>query len=594
MNAKENLSPTVRAETPVAGTEQKEIWGSDAIAAVLRTLDIPFLALNPGASYRGLHDSIVNYLGNTRPQMLLCLHEESAVAIAQGYAKASGRMMGAVVHSNVGLMHASMAIFNAWCDRMPMLVLGATGPWDAAKRRPWIDWIHTASDQAALVRDYTKWDNQPASVAAAYEAILRAAQIANTAPRGPTYINLDAGLQEAKIGALPPLPDAKRYRAPDPVLPAEHLVEAAAKLLAGAKHPAILAGRVSRSESCWKQRVALAEKLHARVFTDIKVGAAFPTDHPLHAAPPATFLSPDAAKLLREADVVLSLDWVDLAGALKAAWGADPVGAKVIQISPDAHVHRGWSMDYQGLSAVDVYMMCEPDIVVPLLLDAVMPRPGAVAAKPAPLPDAAPDVVSIRTLADALNVATKGMEVCVTRLPLGWNGAYRHFRHPLDYIGSEGGGGVGAGPGITVGAALALKDSGRLPVAIMGDGDFLMGTTALWTAAHYGIPCLILVANNRSFFNDELHQERVAKERSRPVENRWIGQRISGPDIDIAMMARAQGAEGIGPVAKASELKPAIEKGIQAARNGAVCVVDVRVAPGYDTNMGGSGASQRR
>jgi thiamine pyrophosphate-dependent acetolactate synthase large subunit-like protein len=594
MNAKENLSPTVRAEAPVAGPEQKEIWGSDAIAAVLRALDIPFLALNPGASYRGLHDSIVNYLGNTRPQMLLCLHEESAVAIAQGYAKVSGRMMGAVVHSNVGLMHASMAIFNAWCDRMPMLVLGATGPWDAAKRRPWIDWIHTASDQAALVRDYTKWDNQPASVPAAYEAILRAAQIANTAPRGPTYINLDAGLQEAKIGALPPLPDAKRYRAPDPVLPAGHLVEAAAKLLSSAKHPVILAGRVSRSESNWKERVALAEKLHARVFTDIKVGAAFPTDHPLHAAPPSTFLSPDAAKLLREADVVLSLDWVDLAGALKAAWGADPVGAKVIQISPDAHVHRGWSMDYQGLPAVDVYMMCEPDAVVPLLLDAVKSRPGAVAAKPASLPDAAPDVVSIRTLADALNAAAKGMEVCITRLPLGWNGAYRRFRHPLDYIGSEGGGGVGAGPGITVGAALALKDSGRLPVAIMGDGDFLMGATALWTAAHYGIPCLILVANNRSFFNDELHQERVAKERSRPVENRWIGQRISGPDIDIAMMARAQGAEGIGPVAKASELAPAIERGIQAARSGAVCVVDVRVAPGYDTNMGGSGASQKR
>ena len=594
MNAKENLSPNVRAEAPVAGPEQEEIWGSDAIAAVLRTLDIPFLALNPGASYRGLHDSIVNYLGNTRPQMLLCLHEESAVAIAQGYAKASDRMMGAVVHSNVGLMHASMAIFNAWCDRMPMLVLGATGPWDAAKRRPWIDWIHTASDQAALVRDYTKWDNQPASVPAAYEAILRAAQIANTAPRGPTYINLDAGLQEAKIGALPPLPDAKRYRAPDPVLPAGHLVEAAAKLLSGARHPVILAGRVSRRESNWKQRVALAEKLHARVFTDIKVGAAFPTDHPLHAAPPATFLSPDAAKLLREADVVLSLDWVDLAGALKAAWGADPVGAKVIQVSPDAHIHRGWSMDYQGLPAVDVYMMCEPDIAVPLLLDSVKPRPGAVAAKPAPLPDAAPDAVSIRTLAEALNAAAKDIEVCITRLPLGWNGAYRHFRHPLDYLGSEGGGGVGAGPGITVGAALALKDSGRLPVAIMGDGDFLMGATALWTAAHYGVPCLILVANNRSFFNDELHQERVAKERSRPVENRWIGQRISGPDIDIAMMARAQGAEGIGPVTKASELAPAIEKGIQAARNGAVCVVDVRVAPGYDTNMGGSGASQKR
>src|SRR5205814_2443587 len=258
MNAKENLSPTVRAEAPVAGLEQKEIWGSDAIAAVLRTLDIPFLALNPGASYRGLHDSIVNYLGNTRPQMLLCLHEESAVAIAQGYAKASDRMMGAVVHSNVGLMHASMAIFNAWCDRMPMLVLGATGPWDAARRRPWIDWIHTASDQGALVRDYTKWDNQPASVPAAYEALLRAVQMANTPPRGPTYINLDAALQEAKIGALPPLPDVSRFRPADPVQPEPAAIAKAAQLLSSAKNPAMLMGRVSRSEAAWKQRIALA------------------------------------------------------------------------------------------------------------------------------------------------------------------------------------------------------------------------------------------------------------------------------------------------------------------------------------------------
>jgi thiamine pyrophosphate-dependent acetolactate synthase large subunit-like protein len=594
MNAKDNLATNVLAESPVAGPVQKEVWGSDAVAAILRALEIPYLALNPGASYRGLHDSIVNYLGNTQPQMLLCLHEESAVAIAQGYAKVSDKMMGAVVHSNVGLMHASMAIFNAWCDRIPMLILGATGPWDAAKRRPWIDWIHTASDQGALVRDFTKWDNQPASVPAAYEAILRAAQIANTAPRGPTYVNLDAGLQEAKIGALPPLPDAKRHRAPDAVLPAAHLVEAAAKLLSAAKHPLILAGRVSRSEAGWKQRVALAEKLQARVFTDIKLGAAFPTDHPLHAAPPATFLLPDTVKLLREADVVLALDWVDLAGVLRQAWGAEPVGAKVIQVSPDAHVHRGWSMDYQSLPPVDVYMMCEPDAAVPLLLNAVKARPEAVALKPAPLPDSASDVVSIRTLADALNEATKGLDICLTRLPLGWNGAYRHFRHPLDYIGSEGGGGVGAGPGITVGAALALKGSGRLPVAIMGDGDFLMSNTALWTATHYGIPCLILIANNRSFFNDELHQERVAKERSRPVENRWIGQRISGPDIDLAMMARAQGAEGIGPVTKVAELRSAIEKGIRAAQGGAVCVIDVRVAPGYDTNVSGSGASQKR
>jgi len=259
------------------------------------------------------------------------------------------------------------------------------------------------------------------------------------------------------------------------------------------------------------------------VLTDSKVGAAFPTDHRLHAGSPGNFLSPAAGQTLREADVVLSLDWVDLAGTLKQAMGAAPVGAKVVQVSVDAHLHRGWSMDHQALAPVDLYLQCEPDAAVPLLLERSRsgPRPHRRRATSCRMPRRTP--VSIRALAEALNAATGGMDVCITHLPLGWNGAYRHFRHPLDYIGSEGGGGIGAGPGITVGAALALKGSGRLPVAILGDGDFLMGVTALWTAAHYGIPCLVLVANNRSFFNDEVHQERVAKERSR----RW---RTSGSD----------------------------------------------------------------
>ena len=577
-------------DIPVAVPQQDSVWGSDAIAAMLRALDIPYLALNPGASYRGLHDSIVNYLGNEQPQMLLCLHEEAAVAIAHGYARASGRLMGVVLHSNVGLMHGAMAIFNAWCDRVPMLILGATGPWDAARRRPWIDWIHTASDQGALVRDYTKWDNQPASVPAAYEALLRAVQMADTAPRGPTYINLDAALQEAKVGPLPPLPDVSRFGPAPSVSPSPETVKAAADLLSSAKAPAILMGRVSRSEAAWRARVALAEKLQAKVFTDIKTAAAFPTDHPLHAAPPATF--PDG-RLLRDADVIVSLDWVDLAGTLKAAWGEAPVGAKVIRVSCDAHLHRGWSMDYQGLPPADVYLMCEPDVAVPLLADAVRARPAV--ASPSREADAGRDeAVSIRALARAFNELTADMDICIAKLPLGWNGAYRHFRHPLDYLGADGGGGVGAGPGLTVGAALALKGSGRMVVGIVGDGDFLMGNTALWTAAHYKLPCLILVANNRSFYNDELHQERVAKERGRPVENKWIGQRIDEPDIDLAMMAKSQGAAGIGPVKQLDELRPAIEEAIRKVKGGAVCVVDVRVVPGYDSNMSGAPASARR
>src|SRR6202165_3481818 len=234
---KKDLSGLVAPETPVASPGSKGAWGSDAIAALLRALDLPYVALNPGASFRGLHDSLVNHLGNQKPQMLLCLHEESAVAIAHGYAKVTGRPMGAIVHSNVGLMHATMAIFNAWCDRVPVFVLGATGPVDAAKRRPWIDWIHTAADQGAIVRNYTKWDDQPASPAAAREALLRAGWIANTAPRGPTYINLDEKRREPKRPEPVAPIDGKRFMPPVASAAPADQVKAAAALLRSAKLP---------------------------------------------------------------------------------------------------------------------------------------------------------------------------------------------------------------------------------------------------------------------------------------------------------------------------------------------------------------------
>src|SRR3990172_1540704 len=252
-------------------------------------------------------------------------------------------------------------------------------------------------------------------------------------------------------------------------------------------------------------------------------------------------------------------------------------------------------MDYQALPPSDVYLMCEPDAAGPLRRGAAWAG-AAAAARDAPLPATGPvdDVVSIRALAELFNEAATGLDVCVTKTPLGWNGAYRHFRHPLDFLGQDGGGGVGAGPGLTEGAALALKGTGRLPVGILGDGDYLMGVTALWTAVHYRVPCLFIVCNNRSFYNDEMHQERVAKERSRPPENKWIGQRMADPEIDLAMMARAQGAEGIGPVTRVPELKSAIERGIECVQAGGVAVIDARVLPGYDAPMGGASASQKR
>jgi thiamine pyrophosphate-dependent acetolactate synthase large subunit-like protein len=579
--------PSIRAlERPanLTGTNAPG-FGSDVVADTLRALEIPYIALNPGASYRGLHDSIVNFLGNETPQMLLCLHEESAIAIAHGYAKVTGKAMAAAVHSNVGLFHATMGIFNAWCDRMPIVVLGATGPVDAAKRRPWIDWIHTARDQGAIVRDYTKWDDQPASPAAARESLIRATWMANTAPMGPVYVNLDAEMQESKLAEpLAPI-DIARYMPPASPGASAELIKEAAALLKAAKHPVMLVGRVSRSVDGWNDRVALAEAINAKVITDLKIGCGFPTDHPQHAGAPASnALVPEAIEALKAADLILGLDCVDLNGILRGSFGFDVPKTKIIHVSADFHVHRGWSMDYEALPPVDLLLPTTPDEAVPLLLAALG---GAKAKKPAAVKPKAEKYqpsdgpLRVDDLSRALKSAVGERPVTLTHLPLSWNGATWPFHHPLDYIGSEGGGGVGGGPGNSVGAALALKGSGRLPIAICGDGDYCMGVTAIWTAVHYRIPLLVIVCNNRSFFNDELHQERVARIRNRPPENRWIGQRISDPDIDCSALGRAQGAVGFDPVTKPRDLVATFEKAIAAVEDGGVAVVDVRVEPGY-------------
>jgi thiamine pyrophosphate-dependent acetolactate synthase large subunit-like protein len=240
-------------------------------------------------------------------------------------------------------------------------------------------------------------------------------------------------------------------------------------------------------------------------------------------------------------------------------------------------------MDHQGLPAVDLFIAADPDATVAALLDAIGPRARPASPGPRARPTARPPAgpMAIADLASVLRHAVGERDVCLTHVSLSWQGDYWDFRHPLDYIGSDGGAGMGAGPGISVGAALALRGSGRLPIAICGDGDFMMGCTAIWTAAHYRIPLLIVVANNRSFYNDEVHQERMAIARNRPVENKWIGQRITDPDIDIAQIARAQGAHGFGPADSAAQLEAALGEAIAAVDRGGVAVVDARVIPSY-------------
>ena len=429
--------------------------------------------------------------------MLLCLHEEAAVAIAHGYAKVTGQAMAAAVHSNVGLFHATMAIFNAWCDRMPILMLGATGPVDAVKRRPWIDWIHTARDQGAIVRNFTKWDDQPASPAAARESVLRACWIANTAPQGPIYINLDAELQEAQA-ARAAAADRRRAASCPPVATGVRRptwCAQAADMLQGAK----------RAADPGRPRVAQRGRLEAahrssprrstrRVATNLKIGAAFPTDHPLHVAPPATFASDELiAARASDADVILSLDWVDLGGTFKAhrrrrrpprssrsrstrtcttagAWTTRACRRSTCSspADPDAD-RRGAARGGRPGQAEEAGASCRR-----------LPAAGQEGRRAA---------LGVEELAPWRCARAVGdRDVTLTHVSLSWHGEFWPFRHPLDYVGSDGGGGVGGGPGISVGAALALKGTGRLPIAVCGDGDFLMGSTAVWTAVHYRIP----------------------------------------------------------------------------------------------------------
>jgi thiamine pyrophosphate-dependent acetolactate synthase large subunit-like protein len=578
-------------DRPEGKPDEKIGWGSDVAAEMLRRFGFPYVSLNPGASYRGLHDSIVNYLGNETPSMVLCLHEDHAVAIAHGYAKATGEPMACILHSNVGLMHGMMSLYNAWCDRVPMFVLGATGPVDSAQRRPWIDWIHTSTDQAGLIRDFIKWDNQPTSPAALVEAMCRANIVTRSQPTAPVYICLDAGLQEASLDTVPDFPDMSRFLPPAPPrAPAESVTRAAA-LLADAQRPVILLGRSDVSIEAWNARVALAERLGACVLTDLKNRAAFPTDHPAHVVSPFNQMPAAAREVLAEADVILALEWLDLGNALSATKNSAAVNARVISTTLDPALHNGAHMNYMRLSPIDVSIAAASDSLVGDLLAALGPgrRDPWRAAKPAK-PRGDEGRITVATIATKLRAAFDDPDaVSLAGLCRSWPCEIWPFRHPQAYLGKDGGGGIGSGPGISVGAALALHTRGKQTVAVLGDGDFCMGASAIWSAVRSRIPLLVLINNNRSYFNDELHQETVARRRNRPAGNRWIGQRLADPEIDIAKLAEAQGAVGIGPIKTVADLEAAIAKGVGILKSGGVCVIDVHVDPGEERSAATTG-----
>ncbi len=584
--------------TPAGGAAE---WGSDVIAAMLRQLGVEYVALNPGASFRGLHDSLVNHLGNERPEIVLCNHEEVAVAIAHGYAKLRGHAMAVALHSNVGLMHASMGIFCAWADRQPVLALGGTGPMDASKRRPWIDWVHTSNAQGELVRDYVKWDHQPGGVTAIPEAMLRAWQVIHQEPRGPAYLSFDVSQQEERLTSAPPLPDLARYPHAAPLSPDPDAVRRAAALLVGAMHPVILPGRVPPTQQAWDELRELAELLGAAVLADWKSPISFASTHDLQQNAETNFVDEDSAPILGEADVLLSLDRIDPAGTMRA--GRVSPTAQLIHVSPEVFAVRSWSADHQELppAAIPITASVAPTMSALIAqVRAALSRDGSAVGRIADRTDALRarhQQIAARweaarkeawdrsplPLARVLGelraaLGPRARDGIIARGTLGWPRAGWAFDRPAAYLGGDGGGGIGSGPGMAVGTALAARGSARPVIAVLGDGDLLMAPTALWTAAHHAIPLLVVVANNQTYLNDEEHQERIALQRGRPVANRWIGQRMDRPPVDFARLASSMGVEAFGPVTEPAGLATAFAEALRSLDEGRPVLVDARIS----------------
>ncbi len=570
-------------------------YGSDLVVDLLRELGVRYLPLNPGSSFRGLHDSLVNHGGNRDPQLLLCLHEEIAVALAHGYAKATRGLAAAAVHDLVGLMHASMAVYDAYCDRAPVLLLGGSGPSDPAARRP-VDWVHSATTQAQLVRDFVVWDAEPATPQAFVADVARAAQRALSAPRGPAYVSLDAAVQEQRLPGGLELPDLSLMRPAPPTAPAPDCLSDAVALLAGAQRPVVVAGRVGLDPAATPLLVEVVELLGAAYRDDRNV-VAFPTAHPQN-------LTGDT-DLLADADVVLAVDVVDLPALLRPRGRqrepGGPAGSPaplVVDLSAGDLGLRSWSNAFAVPVPRSVQLLADPLLGLRLLADAL---PGHV--NPAAAARRREQVHSRGTALRARlaeNVERRWNDAVISPARLvtetwravqhtqwllclrntrTWPEGVWQFDGAGQYLGHSGGGGVGYGPGAVVGGALAARDTGHLGVAIIGDGDLLMGAGALWTAAHYRIPMLMVVNDNSSFYNDEPHQAQVARDRGRPEANSWIGMRIDDPAVVIGDLARSYGCWATGPVTEPDDLARALRAGTRAALEGRPAVVHVRTAP---------------
>jgi acetolactate synthase-1/2/3 large subunit len=600
-------SPTAKemaAETAppsIVEVQTTERPGSDFMIDVIKSFGVEFVAANPGSSFRGLHESVINYGGNRNPEFITCCHEEQSVAMAHGYAKMEGRPMVVMAHGTVGLQHAAMAVYNAYCDRVPVfLVLGNI--MDATFRRGGVEWLHAVQDAAAMVRDYIKWDDAPLSLAHFAESAVRAYKIAMTPPYMPVVLIADAELQEK------PVPDGAAQHIPKLVLAAppqgeSGAVAETARLLVAAENPVIVAGRLARTPAGMKHLVELAETLQAAVI-DQRARVNFPSHHPLNQ-------SLRTRGVIADADVILGLEVGDFYSVVHSfsaqlQYSTKPLvkqDTKLISISAGDLYLKSNYQDFHRYSEVDLSIAADAEATLPSLIEAVKrllndDRKRAFEARGAKLAKAHQQArEQVRTEAaygwDASPITTARLAaelwaqirnedwslVSDSNGASGWVSKLWDFEKSYHHNGGSGGAGQGYGAPACVGGALANKKHGRLCVSVQNDGDLLYGPSALWTAAHHRVPLLSVVHNNRAYHQEVMQVQTMANQHNRGIDRAYIGTRIDDPNVDYAKLAQAFGLHGEGPITNPDDLGPAIRRGIEVVKRGEPALIDVVTQP---------------
>ena len=574
--------------------------GADFMIDVFKALGFEYVCANPGSAFRGIQESVVNYGGNFKPEFITCCHEESSVAMGHGYFKVEGKPMLVFAHGTVGLQHASMAIYNAFCDRVPVfIVLGNN--LNAATRRSPIDWVHSVQDAAALVRDFTKFDDAPVSLPQFAESSIRAYKIAMTAPSAPVVLVADAELSETPIVGRTDLIIPKLGTAAPPAGDPASLSELA-RMLIEAQSLVIVAGRLARTNACMAHLVELAELLQAPV-VDLGTRMNFPNRHRLN-------VSGNPRALIENADLILGLEVTDFYGLVnnigrQLDYASHPITkAKLASISAGDRLAKSNYQDIQRYQPLDLDIAADGEATLPSLVEAVQRRMTGdrkrtfeargvkIAEQHAAIWtkarldasyawDACP--ISVARMCSELWAQIKNEDwvlasqssTFVSNWPLRlWN-----FDKPYRHIGGSGGAGMGYGAPAAVGAALANKKYGRFTVNIQTDGDLMYAPGILWTAAHHRIPLLTVMHNNRAYHQELMEVQIAANQHNRGINRTHIGTTINDPNIDYAKLAQSMGMMGIGPIEKPEDLAPAIKRGIEVVKRGEPVLIDVVTQP---------------